>query len=212
MQDQVMKLNHSGIGAGFLGSAQTAKVRTKNQAISGELKILYVTPEYVENQSEVLLEIHQKCPGGIVCFAIDEAHCVSQWGHDFRPAYKSLHKLRSISKRIPFVAVTATATPQVREDIIKNLKLRNPEVIVTSFDRENLFIEVRKKSDMLEDIKERFIHSRGRVVKWIAKIAIIAKLRIAIAKKAIFATNTNCDSQFSQLSQFVKLWFSQFHK
>jgi len=181
-----MKLNHSGIGAGFLGSAQTAKVRTKNQAISGELKILYVTPEYVENQSEVLLEIHQKCPGGIVCFAIDEAHCVSQWGHDFRPAYKSLHKLRSISKRIPFVAVTATATPQVREDIIKNLKLRNPEVIVTSFDRENLFIEVRKKSDMLEDIKERFIHSRGRVVKWIAKIAIIAKLRIAIAKKSQF--------------------------
>ena len=157
MQDQVMKLNHSGIGAGFLGSAQTAKVRTKNQAISGELKILYVTPEYVENQSEVLLEIHQKCPGGIVCFAIDEAHCVSQWGHDFRPAYKSLHKLRSISKRIPFVAVTATATPQVREDIIKNLKLKNPEIIVTSFDRENLFIEVRKKSDMLGDIKERFL-------------------------------------------------------
>ena len=157
MQDQVMKLNHSGIGAGFLGSAQTAKVRTKNQAIKGELKILYVTPEYVENQSEVLLEIHQKCPGGIVCFAIDEAHCVSQWGHDFRPAYKSLHKLRSISKRIPFVAVTATATPQVREDIIKNLKLKNPEIIVTSFDRENLFIEVRKKSDMLGDIKERFL-------------------------------------------------------
>ena len=157
MQDQVMKLNHSGIGAGFLGSAQTAKVRTKKQAISGELKILYVTPEYVENQSEVLLEIHQKCPGGIVCFAIDEAHCVSQWGHDFRPAYKSLHKLRSISKRIPFVAVTATATPQVREDIIKNLKLKNPEIIVTSFDRENLFIEVRKKSDMLGDIKERFL-------------------------------------------------------
>ena len=159
MQDQVMKLNHSGIGAGFLGSAQTAKVRTKNQAIKGELKILYVTPEYVENQSEVLLEIHQKCPGGIVCFAIDEAHCVSQWGHDFRPAYKSLHKLRSISKRIPFVAVTATATPQVREDIIKNLKLKNPEIIVTSFDRENLFIEVRKKTDMLGDIKERFLHN-----------------------------------------------------
>ena len=163
-----MKLNHSGIGAGFLGSAQTAKVRTKNQAISGELKILYVTPEYVENQSEVLLEIHQKCPGGIVCFAIDEAHCVSQWGHDFRPAYKSLHKLRSISKRIPFVAVTATATPQVREDIIKNLKLKNPEIIVTSFDRENLFIEVRKKSDMLGDIKERFLDKFQ--FRWLEKL------------------------------------------
>lgn len=153
MQDQVMKLKHSGIGAGFLGSAQTAKVRTKNQAINGELKILYVTPEYVENQLEVLLEIHRQCPGGFVCFAIDEAHCVSQWGHDFRPAYKSLHKLREISTRIPFVAVTATATPQVREDIIKNLKLRKPKIIVTSFDRENLYIEVRKKTNMLDDIK-----------------------------------------------------------
>ena len=111
----------------------------------------------MENQADVLLEIHQQCPGGIVCFAIDEAHCVSQWGHDFRPAYKSLYKLRAISKSIPFVAVTATATPQVREDIIKNLRLRNPEIIVTSFDRENLFIEVRKKTNMLDDIKESFI-------------------------------------------------------
>ena len=150
----MMKLTQAGIGAGFLGSAQTAKKRTKDQAISGQLKILYVTPEYVENQADVLLEIHQQCPGGIVCFAIDEAHCVSQWGHDFRPAYKSLYKLRAISKSIPFVAVTATATPQVREDIIKNLRLRNPEIIVTSFDRENLFIEVRKKTNMLDDIKE----------------------------------------------------------
>ena len=158
MQDQVMKLNHQGICAGCLCSSQSYS-RNKlifDQAVNGELKILYVTPEFVESKFGELVLINEKCPGGIVCFAIDEAHCVVQWGLHFRPSYSNIYKLRTISDDIPFIAVTATASPEERTNIIQKLKLRNPRVIVTSFDRENLFFEFKKRTDVLSDIKEMF--------------------------------------------------------
>ena len=156
IQDQTVKLNHAGIKAGFLGSAQTAPIKTLKQAESGLLKMLYITPEYIQSNLEVIAAIHERCPGGIICFAVDEAHCVSIWGQDFRPAYLDLYKLRSISKDIPFLAVTATATDIVKQDIIMFLHLRNPKRTVANLDRVNLFIEIKKKTSFLDDIKELF--------------------------------------------------------
>nr|XP_006823132.1 PREDICTED: mediator of RNA polymerase II transcription subunit 34-like [Saccoglossus kowalevskii] len=96
---------------------------------------------------------------GITLVAIDEAHCVSQWGHDFRSAYRTLGSLRNILPSVPFMALTATATPEVQSDIIRSLALKNPLVTCTSFDRPNLYLEVRMKSgniqhDLMPFLKE----------------------------------------------------------
>ena len=87
--------------------------------------------------------------------AIDEAHCVSQWGHDFRDSYRTLGKLRHVLPGVPFLAMTATATESVRKDICQSLNLRSPVINVTSFDRNNLFIEVHQKSNsIINDIRK----------------------------------------------------------
>ena len=112
--------------------------------------MVYVTPEYTSNCIEVLMEIHQEQP--IICFAIDEAHCVSQWGHDFRDSYRVLRRLRQISSQIPILACTATATPEVRRDICTNLALKSPIETITDFDRQNICISVFEKKEPLEDI------------------------------------------------------------
>ena len=91
----------------------------------------------------------------ITCVAIDEAHCVSQWGHDFRDSYRTLGKLRHVLPGVPFLAMTATATESVRKDICQSLNLRSPVINVTSFDRNNLFIEVHQKSNsIINDIRK----------------------------------------------------------
>ena len=110
-----------------------------------------MTPEYATKNISKLVEINKK--SRICCIAIDEVHCVSQWGHDFRLAYRDLSKLRQIDPSIPFLAMTATATPQVINDITGNLKLKSPEQTVTGFDRPNLYLEVRRKTNMANDIK-----------------------------------------------------------
>jgi superfamily II DNA helicase RecQ len=92
-----------------------------------------MTPELIETDRDFLIEIDKKV--GIKLVAIDECHCVSQWGIDFRPAYRGLGKLRETLRSTPFIALTATATPAVRKDVVKSLKLINPIITVTSFDR-----------------------------------------------------------------------------
>ena len=103
--------------------------------LSGDISILYMTPELLDTEVgfDLMIEIDKRV--GIKLVAIDECHCVSQWGIDFRPAYRKLGKLRELLKNSPFTALTATATPEVRKDILKSLKLKNPIITVTSFDR-----------------------------------------------------------------------------
>ena len=154
MEDQIMKLNRLGIKADYFSATKQNEIY---QAINGELNLLYLTPEFLDKNIELIQQIHQENPGGIISIAIDEAHCVSEWGHDFRPTYLDLYKLREeTSTEIPIIAVTATATPHVQEDIIKQLKLINPEITITSLDRPNLYIDVRPKKEILYDIKEMF--------------------------------------------------------
>ena len=148
MQDQVEALQNNGIGATFLNSTVSgAEVRSRSNAIlSGETQLLYVAPERLlsENFLEFLTQVRSSV--GIAAFAIDEAHCVSEWGHDFRPEYRQLRQVRQRFPQVPVMALTATATERVRGDIIQQLALAQPYIHVASFDRPNLYYEVRNKN------------------------------------------------------------------
>lgn len=146
MKDQVDDLSAMGIEAAFINSSLTFKqlsaVLTKAQ--EGAYKLIYIAPERLEN--EYFLDILKTIPISIV--AVDEAHCVSQWGHDFRPSYTRIAKMVQYLPERPIVtAFTATATPEVKADIIKLLELKNPYLLTTGFDRENLYFEVVKPNN-----------------------------------------------------------------
>jgi ATP-dependent DNA helicase RecQ len=147
MQDQVDSLQDNGIGATFLNSTLNYEaVRSRQEEIlQGKIKLLYVAPERLlsNNFSSFLDRIVTQM--GVSSFAIDEAHCVSEWGHDFRPEYRQLKTLRQRYSQIPLLALTATATSRVREDIIAQLSLRQPNIHLASFNRTNLHYEVKPK-------------------------------------------------------------------
>lgn len=144
MQDQVRRLNFmAGRGgrkvATFLGSSQTDRGE-EALALKGEYRLVYVSPEKLLGSGfiDAVANLHKRAPLALV--AVDEAHCVSEWGHDFRPEYRSLHLVRSKLPGCPIMALTATAVPQVQNDIVSNLQLANPFVALRSFDRPNLAV------------------------------------------------------------------------
>ncbi|NER78883.1 MAG: DNA helicase RecQ [Leptolyngbya sp. SIO1D8] len=161
MQDQVDALNNNGIAATYLNSSLDGmEVRSREyELLQGRIKLLYVAPERLLSEGfwPFLSQLHQQV--GIAGFAIDEAHCVSEWGHDFRPEYRQLHCLRGAFHQVPMMALTATATARVREDIVQQLQLHQPATFVASFNRSNLYYEVRPKDrhsyrTLLHQIKE----------------------------------------------------------
>ena len=148
MQDQVTALADNGIGATFLNSTLNAKqVRDRESLIlQGKIKLLYVAPERLLSPSflDFLAVIDNYL--GLACLAVDEAHCVSDWGHDFRPEYRQIKQVRQRFPSVPILALTATATQQVREDIIQQLGLRDASIHIASFNRPNLYYEVQPKT------------------------------------------------------------------
>lgn len=158
MKDQVDALQTSGIAATFLNSAldrQEAVARLRGLH-RGEYRMLYVAPERL--MLDTFLE--RALNWNIAQIAIDEAHCISEWGHNFRPEYRELKKLRSHFPDVPVMALTATATERVRIDIVKQLKLREPRCYVASFNRPNLSYRVVPKSASYEQLLA-FIRSRA---------------------------------------------------
>jgi len=147
MQDQVDRLQANGIAATFINSSLSTDERLDRQqaALNGKLKLLYIAPERLVTLPflSLLDEIDKRV--GVSLFAVDEAHCVSEWGHDFRPEYRLLGRLRDRYPSIPMLALTATATHRVRDDILTQLKLKNPYIHIASFNRPNLYYEVRQK-------------------------------------------------------------------
>ena len=147
MQDQVDALRDNGIGATFLNSSLNWQEVRSRQAdiLAGKIKLLYVAPERLlgDRFAEFLAQVTAQV--GISVFAIDEAHCVSEWGHDFRPEYRQMLQLRQRYPKVPVIALTATATKRVQTDIIEQLGLRQPSIHIASFNRPNLYYEVRAK-------------------------------------------------------------------
>ena len=148
MQDQVTQLENRGIRAAFLNHTvrDVEYVATMKGVRQNEIKLLYLAPETLV-RPEILVMLDE---ADIACLAIDEAHCISEWGHDFRPEYRQLVSIRERFQNAVCIALTATATPRVQNDIKKLLKFGNENQFIASFDRENLFIAVAPKVELLE--------------------------------------------------------------
>ena len=160
MKDQVEALQANGITARALNSMNTDTDNTnvRMECLQGKVKLLYISPERLISEINYLLRDIE-----ISLFAIDEAHCISQWGHDFRPEYTQLDILRKQFPSVPIVALTATADKITRQDIVKQLKMNEPEIFISSFDRPNLSLDVKKGYQQKEKIRiiKRFIEKHG---------------------------------------------------
>ncbi|MFH1972341.1 MAG: RecQ family ATP-dependent DNA helicase [archaeon] len=150
MQDQVNNLKANGVAAEYINSSLTypEMERIKERAQKKEVKLLYIAPERLALESFKVFLMTLK----VNLIAIDEAHCISEWGHNFRKEYRNLKNLKVLFPNIPIVALTATATMKVREDILKQLELNNPKVFTSSFDRKNLNLIVSPKKDSFNKI------------------------------------------------------------
>ncbi len=150
MKDQVDSLNANGIPAEFINSSLSYKeiMEIQVRICMNDVKILYVAPERLasENFKVFLAELK------ISLIAIDEAHCISEWGHNFRPDYRNLKELRETFPETPLIALTATATKKVQDDIINQLSLKNPKIFVSSFNRKNLNLTVAEKKNTFTEI------------------------------------------------------------
>jgi ATP-dependent DNA helicase RecQ len=150
--------------AHFLNSTLNKKQITtvREDLVSGRTKMLYVAPETMTKQEN--LDFFKELK--ISFFAVDEAHCISEWGHDFRPEYRRLREMMDqISETAPMIALTATATPKVQSDIVKNLGLRSPEIFISSFNRPNLYYEIQpkiKKEQTLKSIVKFISQNKGK--------------------------------------------------
>ena len=187
MHDQVTALDANGVRAGFLNSTQSPDERTTTEqlALAGELDLLYLAPERlgVARTQEFLDRLT------VSLFAIDEAHCVSQWGHDFRPDYLKLSVLGQRWPTVPRIALTATATPATRRDIVERLALHNAHTFVASFDRPNITYRVEAKQQPLQQLVQliRTEHDGDAGIVYCLTRASVEATATALVKQGIRA-------------------------
>lgn len=183
MEAQVYLLKKTGISACLLGSAQTDPniVQRINQ---NEFSVIYCCPEHLRSLrgTNLLRSLKHR----LTLIAIDEAHSISQWGHDFRQDYRKLNVIREIIPNVPILAVTATATEDVRQDIIRMVGLNAPRVIVTTFDRPNLSFFVKRKSrSVWDDLRQWVQNVNGSVIIYVLKIAETNDISALLARHGI---------------------------
>jgi ATP-dependent DNA helicase RecQ len=185
MQDQVAQLAAMGIPAAFLNSSQSSKEQAEvvSRAARGEFRLLYLSPERLA-QSQVV-EWLEKVP--VNFFAIDEAHCISEWGHEFRTDYRQLKRLRRHFQEKPIAAFTASATRRVRHDIIEQLGLREPDKYIASFHRPNLRYCVKQCSGEFEQMQQLTaalrVHTEGTVIVYAPTIKRVESVAEELTKQ-----------------------------
>ncbi|WP_186754336.1 RecQ family ATP-dependent DNA helicase [Echinicola salinicaeni] len=186
MKDQVDNLRQRGVLATAIYSGMRKREidTTLDNCIYGNYKFLYVSPERL--RTDLFIERFKKMNVNLV--AIDEAHCISQWGYDFRPPYLEIAKLREYQPDVPFIALTASATPKVRTDILEKLTLKSPNLFVKSFARKNLSYSVRKVENKLEKAIDILKRVNGSAIVYVRSRKGCKELAIALHQLGISAT------------------------
>jgi ATP-dependent DNA helicase RecQ len=210
MQDQVAQLTQMGIPAVFLNSAvaPTDRGDLKRRTTAGEFRLLYLSPERLALDSAA--EWLKKVP--LSFFAIDEAHCISEWGHDFRPEYRQLSRLRQLLPELPIAAFTASATQRVRHDIIEQLGLRDPYKHIASFRRENLRYIVQQCSGATQDklLIEAVRRVRdGNVIVYAPTIARVGEVVDLLEENGIAAVGYHGQMENAQRRDNQEKWMSE---
>jgi len=166
MNNQVTALQNSGYPAESVNSfkSESENIETLNRASKGQTKLIYISPE------RLLTELERMPPDFPLSFmAIDEAHCISQWGHDFRPDYTNLSKIRDKFPKLPIIALTATADALTRDDIVSQLRLRDPYIYISSFDRPNISLSIlpspakQQKLQIIRELARQYVNDSGIV-------------------------------------------------
>jgi ATP-dependent DNA helicase RecQ len=186
MKDQVDGLRQAGVPAAALNSSQPPAERAAvmRAVAGGGVQLLYVAPERLVMDG--FLERLQRASPAF--FAVDEAHCISQWGHDFRPEYRQLRALREVVPGVAVHAYTATATPQVRSDIVAELRLKDPRVLVGSFDRPNLIYRVRPRTDRLAQVTAAIARHRDQAgIVYCIRRSEVDELTAALTRRGVRA-------------------------
>ncbi len=160
MKNQVDQLNAFGVNAQFLNStlSKSEMNKVKKDTLNGTLKLLYIAPESLTKEEN----LHFLKKATISFVAIDEAHCISEWGHDFRPEYRKIRGIVDDIGNLPVIALTATATPKVQQDIQKNLQMEEADLYKTSFNRKNLYYEIRAKADAKRQLIKYIKQNKGK--------------------------------------------------
>lgn len=208
MRDQVAQLEEMGIPAAAINSAVSTddKRIAARRAMRGDLRLLYMSPERLM-QDGVLEWIGRLNPG---YFAIDEAHCISEWGHEFRPEYRQLKVLREKFPETPIAAFTASATRHVRQDIVRLLGLRDPFKYAQSFRRKNLRYFVREidPGDMLRYLRAALRHYAGSVIVYAPTVLLVEELSAALRAAGFPAAHYHGQMEAAERESHQEAWMS----
>ncbi|MEP2667805.1 MAG: ATP-dependent DNA helicase RecQ [Cyclobacteriaceae bacterium] len=204
MEDQVSQLKKRGIAAIAIhsGMSRTEIDVALDNCSYGKIKFLYLSPERI--QTEMFQARIEKIAVNLI--AIDEAHCISQWGYDFRPSYLLIADLRALKPEVPVIALTATATQQVREDIIEKLGLQSPGVFTKSFARENLSFVVRNTENKEKLLLQVIQKVNGSTIVYVRSRKATEKLSSWLIKNGISATFYHAGLTYQQRSDHQKRW------
>ena len=206
MKDQVQQLQTRNLPASAVHTGLSSREIDDrlNQALMGTLKFLYLSPERLH--TELFQARFQAMPINLI--AIDEAHCISQWGHDFRPAYLQIARLRESRPEIPFLALTASATPEVQADIKQFLELKNPEHFEKSFARENLTFAVREVEDKETKLYQVLQHLKGSGLVYCRTRKNTMRVAEILSKKGLKADYYHAGLEAEQRSQKQEDWIN----
>ena len=209
MQDQVNTLKSKGIKALMLKGGMTYREIDQNldNCIYGDYKFLYLSPERLQQEM-----VQQRLAKMNVNFiAVDEAHCISQWGHDFRPAYSQIQLLRDLQPDAPTIALTATATAQVKEDIIQSLKLHQPTLVEESFKRTNLSLSIQFSNDKVNDLFLLLQDAPPSTIVYVRNRALCKELSDFLNKKGLTSTFFHGGISSAEKQDRLKSWLEEKH-